>query len=76
VSGSGVIGINGAAAHLASVGDVVIVIAYQMMSDAEARAFMPRIVHIDAANRIVALGSAPARAVTPELGSPPFAVWR
>src|ERR1700749_5109543 len=39
--GSGVLGINGAAAHLVAVGDLVIVIAYQQMTDAEARVFRP-----------------------------------
>ena len=72
--GSGVVGINGAAAHLIAVGDVVIVIAYQMMSDVEARAFTPRIVHVDAANRIVHLGTDPAQAVIDGLAAPPFAV--
>lgn len=57
--GSGVVGINGAAAHLVSVGDLVIVIAYGIMEDAEARVHRPRIVHVDAANRIVSLGTDP-----------------
>ena len=72
--GSGVIGINGAAAHLVSVGDLVIVIAYQTMSDAEAREFTPRVVHVDSANRIVELGTDPAAAVVAGLAAPPFAV--
>lgn len=72
--GSGVIGINGAAAHLVSVGDLVIVIAYQAMTDAEARSFQPRIVHVDAANRIVHLGADPAEAVVDGLAAPPCAV--
>lgn len=55
--GSGVIGINGAAAHLVHPGDLVIIISYAMMSDAEARAFAPAVVHVDGRNRIVTLGS-------------------
>lgn len=55
--GSGVIGINGAAARLVSPGDLVIIIAYGQLSDAEARAFEPRIVHVDGDNRIVELGA-------------------
>lgn len=55
--GSGVIGINGAAARLVSPGDLVIIIAYGQLSDAEARAYEPRIVHVDADNRIVELGA-------------------
>ncbi len=46
--GSGVIGINGAAAHLVHPGDLVILISYGVMEDAEARAYQPRIVHVDA----------------------------
>ncbi len=47
--GSGVIGINGAAAHLVHPpGDLVILIAYGTMEDAEARAYQPRIVFVDA----------------------------
>src|ERR1700712_4730305 len=55
--GSGVIGINGAAAHLVHPGDLVILISYAQVDDAEARALKPRIVHVDAGNRIVALGA-------------------
>ena len=39
--GSGVIGINGAAARLVAPGDVVILIAYAQMETAEARDFVP-----------------------------------
>lgn len=72
--GSGVIGVNGAAAHLAGVGDLVIVISYAQLDDAEARAFVPTVVHVDERNRIVALGSDPAEAVVPGVETPPFAV--
>jgi aspartate 1-decarboxylase len=74
--GSGVIGINGAAAHLIGVGDTVIVIAYQTMSDAQARIFRPRVVHVDSANRIIEVGSDPAKAAAPGVTYPPFAVRR
>ena len=74
--GSGVIGINGAAAHLVDVGDTVIVIAYAVMSDAEARSFVPHVVHVDADNRVVALGTDPAQALGPGVSSPPLAVVR
>ena len=46
--GSGVIGINGAAAHLVGVGDIVILIAYGQMTTEEALAFVPKVVHVDA----------------------------
>ncbi|MEU2563052.1 aspartate 1-decarboxylase [Streptomyces longispororuber] len=55
--GSGVIGINGAAAHLVHPGDKVIIISYAQVDDAEARALRPRVVHVDADNRVVALGA-------------------
>ena len=58
--GSGVIGINGAAAQLVHPGDIVILIAYATMTDAEARVYHPRIVFVDADNRQVDLSSAPA----------------
>ena len=54
--GSGVIGINGAAARLVNPGDLVIIISYAVMDGAEARALKPAIVHVDAKNRIVKLG--------------------
>ncbi|WP_139415853.1 aspartate 1-decarboxylase [Agromyces laixinhei] len=54
--GSGVVGINGAAAHLVHEGDLVILISYAQFEDAAARAFEPHIVHVDHENRIVALG--------------------
>jgi aspartate 1-decarboxylase len=54
--GSGVIGINGAAAHLIHRDDLVIVISYAALPDAEAKAYLPRVVHVDAGNRVVHLG--------------------
>ncbi|MET8720421.1 aspartate 1-decarboxylase [Streptomyces misionensis] len=61
--GSGVIGINGAAAHLVHPGDLVIIISYAQVTDAEAREFEPRVVHVDGDNRIVALGADPSEPV-------------
>ena len=72
--GSGVIGINGAAAHLVDIGDTVILIAYGQMTTDEARAFVPKVVHVDGNNRIVALGRDPAEALTGGVESPPHAV--
>nr|WP_296071838.1 aspartate 1-decarboxylase [uncultured Actinoplanes sp.] len=60
--GSGVIGINGAAAHLVHPGDLVILISYGQMDDAEARSYEPRVVHVDAANKVIELGSDPSAA--------------
>ncbi|MCW2503164.1 MAG: aspartate 1-decarboxylase [Actinomycetia bacterium] len=61
--GTGVIGINGAAAHLVHPGDVVILISYAQLDDTEARVYQPRIVHVDAENQIVSLGADPAQPV-------------
>ncbi|WP_260484184.1 aspartate 1-decarboxylase [Sphingomicrobium flavum] len=61
--GSGVIGINGAAARLVAPGDLVIIIAYGMMDEAEARSFKPTVVHVDANNRVVKLGKDAAEPV-------------
>jgi aspartate 1-decarboxylase len=58
--GSGVIGINGAAAHLVHPGDIVILIAYGQLETAEARAFEPSVVFVDADNKVVTLGTDPA----------------
>ena len=55
--GSGVIGINGAAAHLVHEGDLVIVISYAALPDAEAKAYEPKIVFVDDRNRIAHLGA-------------------
>jgi aspartate 1-decarboxylase len=67
-AGSGVIGINGAAAHLVHPGDLVILISYAQMDDATARAYRPRVVHVDAANRVLELGADPAAAVPGMVG--------
>jgi len=50
--GSGEVCINGAAAHLVHRGDIVIIIAYQHMTESEARDASPRSVFVDASNRI------------------------
>ena len=53
-AGSGVICVNGAAAHLARPGDIVIIATFAEAADeAEARAWRPIVVHVDAHNRIV-----------------------
>ena len=58
--GSGVVGINGAAARLIHQGDLVIIISYATVTDAEAREQKPRVVFVDANNGIVGSGSDPA----------------
>lgn len=61
--GSGVIGINGAAARLVNAGDLVILISYAQMEDAEAKEFQPKVVFVDSENRIIGLGHDPAEAL-------------
>jgi aspartate 1-decarboxylase len=58
--GSGVIGINGAAARLVHPGDLVILIAYGMFDTAEAKTFEPSVVFVDEHNAITRIGSDPA----------------
>lgn len=61
--GSGVLGINGAAARLVHPGDLVILIAYGQLDETEARTRQPRVVFVDAGNRIVGTGHDPAEAL-------------
>lgn len=53
--GSGVIGINGAAAHLVNPGDIVILIAYGQLDEAELKTYAPSVVFVDSDNRPVEL---------------------
>jgi len=70
--GSGVIGINGAAAHLMHPGDLVIIISYHMLPDAEARTYQPRVVFVDGENKQVELSEAvPVPGVVPSQLSAP-----
>jgi len=55
-AGSGIIGINGAAAHLVNQGDLIIIMSYAAVDDTEARTMKPRVVHVDERNRIVGEG--------------------
>lgn len=72
--GSGVIGINGPAAHLVQEDDIVILITYAEMTTGEARAYEPRVVHVDEKNKIIQLGNDPAEGLTPGLLRPPHAL--
>ncbi len=51
-AGSGIISVNGAAAHKARVGDRVIICAYTDMAEAQARIFKPKLVYLDESNRV------------------------
>ena len=61
--GSGVLGINGAAARLVHPGDVVILIGYGQMTTEEARGFKPHVVFVDAGNNIIGTGTDAAEAL-------------
>ena len=50
--GSGEIGINGAAARLATKGDIVIILSYCHVDDDEAYNLVPKLVYVDAQNTI------------------------
>jgi aspartate 1-decarboxylase len=68
--GSGVIGINGAAARLVQPGDLVILISYAQMEDAEARAFKPTVVHVNERNEIIEVNADKARPAPGTAGNP------
>lgn len=53
--GSGDLKINGAAARLVHTGDIVILISYGQYSPDELASYLPRVVHVDSANRILAV---------------------
>jgi aspartate 1-decarboxylase len=51
--GTGVVCVNGAAAHHVTVGDLVIIACFVDLDDAEARTWHPRVVFVDESNRAV-----------------------
>ena len=51
-AGSGTMLLNGPAARLGTTGDKVVILAYAAVDDVEARTFKPKIVHVDAKNRL------------------------
>jgi len=53
-AGSGTIGVNSAAARLAQKGDLVIIVAYGRMEEAEAKSYSPRVLLVDGNNRPLA----------------------
>jgi aspartate 1-decarboxylase len=52
--GSGLISVNGAAAHKANPGDILIIATYAMYSEQELQAFHPQLVYVNELNRILA----------------------
>lgn len=49
--GSGTIQVNGAAARLVAVGDIVIIMSYAQMAEPIPQGYQPLVVHVDGANR-------------------------
>lgn len=55
--GSGIISVNGAAAHKASPGDRIIICCYAMLDQKEAATHKPRLVYLDQDNHIMRVGN-------------------
>ncbi len=55
-SGSGVISVNGAAARLASPGDMVIICAYVSLPQEALESFQPNLIYLDDQNRVTRTG--------------------
>ncbi len=71
-AGSGELCINGAAAHLVHKGDIVILMAYGMMSTEEARTYSPRVVFVDEANAPIDISDEPGRVPDTTAGQAPW----
>jgi aspartate 1-decarboxylase len=66
-AGSGTMCANGGAAHHFRPGEIVIVIAYQYLEDAAARAVQPSVVFVDGRNRITGTAHEITPGLSPEL---------
>jgi aspartate 1-decarboxylase len=64
--GPGEVCLNGAAARLVSPGDRVILLTYADYSEVELASYAPRIVHVDASNRVLDEASAALEAGSTE----------
>ena len=69
--GSGVLCINGAAAHHIHTGDIVILIAYGMLPDGEARTYEPKVVFVDEKNASVDVSAEPGKVPDTTAGQAP-----
>ena len=65
--GSGVLGINGAAAHLVHTEDTVVLLTYAEMTTEEARAYRPAVVYVNDRNSVTQVATDPS---APEPGGP------
>lgn len=50
--GSGVVSVNGAAAHKAKVGDILIIASYAVYNELDLQKYQPQLVYVDECNRI------------------------
>jgi len=64
--GSGVICLNGAAARLAAVGDIVIIVSYSECDEQEIRHLIPHLVFVDEQNHITEMRKVPLIEMLPE----------
>ena len=64
--GSGVICLNGAAARLNSVGDLVIIISYGQYDEQEIRSLVPHVIFVDEENHITEVKHVPLNEMLPE----------
>ena len=62
-AGSGVIGINGAAARLVSVGDLIIIMSFKQVDERERADYVPRVAHVNERNELVEIGTDPSQPV-------------
>lgn len=61
--GSGTVSVNGAAAHLAEAGDIVIIASYSVLTEQEAQRHSPVLVYVDEKNSVKRVGSQIAQAL-------------
>lgn len=59
--GKGEVILNGAAAHLVSVGDLVIIMCYSLLDDETARTIEPHVVFVDSENKPIEIGTEPGQ---------------
>ena len=50
---SGTICCNGALARMVEIGDLLIIIAYGLMDENEAKNYIPKVIHVDSQNKIL-----------------------
>ena len=64
--GSGIISVNGSAAHRARIGDILIVAAFGQVTETEAHHHQPKVVFVDQYNQIITLEEARKLGIVPD----------